>query len=87
MLPNPQNEPACRLELRVMQPVPRHVGFELDPPPIRVGLWQSRVLRTRMPEAPVHEDRDPFLREDEVRSALRDTWQRHIQPVTQASAV
>src|SRR5438876_128776 len=42
------------------------VAFDLGSPPRGVGGWPTGVLGTRMPEAPIHEDRDSLTAEDQI---------------------
>jgi hypothetical protein len=69
VLPHTYDEPSCGLKCGVVPPVARDVSVKLRRPVVRVGARIGLVVRTLVPEAAIHEDRHPCLREDDVRTA------------------
>ena len=66
VLPDPQHAPALRPQRACHQPVARLVRGELLPPERRIVSRFRGVLRTRVPEAAIHEHRQPQLGKHEV---------------------
>lgn len=66
MLPNAYDSPAAVHKLPVLTLVPSNVGVELREPPVCVVLGEGPVQRASVPEAPVHEDRQPGACEGHV---------------------
>ena len=78
VFPDANNHPSSRNERGVDLTIPFSIAPKLRAPVARVGLGLATVQRTHMPEAPIHEDRHPRAREDDV-SAHAPT--RNIEPV------
>ena len=66
VLPKSQHDPTSLVELMVRVCVPRLVALHLPLPPVAVCARLDVVLRTAVPEAPVHEDSEPNTREGDV---------------------
>lgn len=82
------DEPACCRELGIRVLVASHHAFELAPPPLPVALREKTVLRARVPETIIHEDRDSRAVEQDVDpSALVSSWRCHVDQEPESPAV
>jgi hypothetical protein len=70
VLPDPSDGPAVPGEPIVSRSVPLDVAAELRHPVVLIALRDHLMLRTAVPEAAIHEDRNPSLCEDDVRAHL-----------------
>lgn len=88
VLPDSDDTPTRGLESGVRRPIPFHVASELGRPVPLVPGRLASMLGTYVPEAPVHEHRDPAPWEDKIRSHP-STWEIHAQvfPEPSPSAV
>ncbi len=66
MLPDAKGNPSCRHEEAVKPAIALPVATDLARPVGGVGGHLPAMLRAAMPEAPVHEHRDPRWTEHEV---------------------
>lgn len=87
MLPESERQPTCRREFAVVAPITFEVRLQLLHPPLPIGMRRSAVLWAGMPEAPVEEHRDPFLRKDQVRTGSRHTRNGPIHPEAETASM
>ncbi len=66
MLRDAEDAPAAFSQLAVHFPVTFPVACDLGFPEFPIPLWRTVALGTSVPEAPVHEDRQPLPAEAEV---------------------
>jgi hypothetical protein len=87
VFPDPNHGPAVPGETLVGLVIPFDIPRELLRPPRRICAREGRVLWARMPEAPVHEHRQAFLREHDVRppASVEAEWLLH--PEAESAAV
>lgn len=78
VFPESEHQPTCSPEFAIVPPIAFDVRRELLKPPTPVGVRCRAMHRTRMPEAAVEEDRDMFLRKDEIRTRLCHACDRAI---------
>lgn len=67
--------------------VPLDVPPQLLDPPLPVGLGHAQMLRARVPEATVNEDRDLGRAEQHVRTSSTHLRQRRVDSVPESAAV
>ena len=63
------------------------IAFELLYPPVGVGLRESGVLRTTMPEAPVDKHGDSLPSEGDVRPCSAEFGDAQVDSITKPSPV
>ena len=87
MFPESEHKPTGSPEFVIVPSITFDVPRELLKPPIPIGVRRRAMYRTGMPEAAVKEHRDPFLRENQVRTGSRHTWNRAIHPKAQPASM
>lgn len=66
VFPNPQHSPARLSQCAIHNSVALLVQRKFAPPECSIVLWLCRVLGAAVPEAAVHEHREPRLLESEI---------------------
>lgn len=87
VLPNADDQPASLGQGSIGVAVPYNICLKLASPPDPVGAWRRRMLRTAMPEATVHKDRDTLACKCDVDCAPRTPWYRQSDSVPPSSPV
>jgi hypothetical protein len=87
MLPEPEDDPSGVAESFCGFGVARNVFRELLGPVGRVRLGAGPMLRARMPVAAVDEDRDPPLREYDVRRPPQGRFRAVVDAVAKSGGV
>src|SRR5258708_12689048 len=67
VLPEPDHRPARLAKSRISGPVPVDVTAQLRFPVPGIRRWLAAVLRTPLPEPPIHEDRHLPARDHHLR--------------------
>ena len=87
VFPHPDDRPASFDEAPVRLRVALDVAGEFGGPPVRVGGRRRSMLRARMPEAAVDEDRNLRPREHDVSCPSQVGQRPNMHPIAEAKAV
>ena len=72
MFPESEHQPTCGREFLIMPSIALDVGRQFVDPPTPICVRRRSMLRTRVPEAPIKENRDTFRRKRQVGTSPRN---------------
>jgi hypothetical protein len=84
MLPVAEDNPTRSLKFGRRVPIALAIPKQLRGPVLGIGRHVVMVLKTAVPKAPVDEDCDPLLREDEICTTTKPSQGREVNAVPQS---